>query len=389
MKHQLLFGLATLLFLSASPAHAQQPAQQTPAPPPQSPTRPSQTSPAPASDDAGPRPDNGSVILRKKADEPPPPPAPSEEKLANPSGETFSLRVDVPLVNMDVSVLLDKTHEFVPNLKPANFLVVEDGVQQQVQSIRLTKIPITAVLLLEFAANSYAFIQDMQNAAYVFFGSLQPNDYLAVSTYDMRSHILTDFTNNHETIRQALQSLVIPTFRETNEFDALYDTLDRLTRIEGRKYIILISSGRDTMSRLTLDQMLAKIKATPNVTIFTISTGGLVREMAGTRGRSQIDYLQADNEMRTFAQMTGGMSFQPVFQGAMPDIFNQINESIRTQYVVTYKPTDTKNDGTFRKVKVYLVDNEGLPLKMQDENGKPLQYSIIARDGYRAKLPVQ
>ena len=290
---------------------------------------------------------------------------------------------------MNVSVLLDKTHEFVPNLKPGNFLVVEDGVQQQVQTVRLTKTPITAVLLLEFAANSYAFIQDMQNAASVFFSSMQPSDYVAVATYDMRSHILTDFTNNRETIRQAIQSLVIPTFRETNEFDALYDTLDRLTRIDGRKYIILISSGRDTMSRLTLDQMLAKIKATPNVTIFTISTGGLVREMSSVRGRSQIDYLQADNEMRTFAQMTGGMSFQPVFQGAMPDIFTQINESIRTQYVLTYKPTDTKNDGTYRKVKVYLVDNEGLPLKMQDEKGKALQYSIVSRDGYRAKLPVQ
>lgn len=378
MKKQILIGLAALIALSAGPLQAQQPAQQ-----------PAQATPPPTTDDAGPQLDTGAAILRKKTEEPPPPPAPSQEKLANPPGETFSLRVDVPLVNMDVSVLLDKTHEFVPNLKPANFLVVEDGVQQQVQSVRLTKTPITAVLLLEFAANSYAFINDMQNASYSFFSSMQPQDYVAVSTYDMRSHILTDFTNNREIIRQALQSLVIPTFRETNEFDALYDTLDRLTRIDGRKYVILISSGRDSMSRLTLDQMLAKIKATPNVTIFTISTGGLVREMAGARGRSQINYLQADNEMKTFAQMTGGMSFQPVFQGALPDIFTQINESIRNQYVLTYKPTNTNNDGTYRKVKVYLVDNEGLPLKMQDEQGKPLQYSIIARDGYRAKLPVQ
>jgi VWFA-related protein len=389
MKNQFLLSVAILLSLSAIRTCAQQPSQQTPVPPAQAPAPSSQAKPAAIPEEAGPQSDDGSVILRKKWDEPAPPPAPSEEKLANPSGQTFSLRVDVPLVNMDVSVLLDKTHEFVPNLKPGNFLVVEDGVPQQVQTVRLTKTPITAVLLLEFAANSYAFIQDMQNAASVFFSSMQPNDFVAVATYDLRSHILTDFTNNRETIRQALQSLVLPTFRETNEFDALYDTLDRLTRVEGRKYVILISSGRDTMSRLTLDQMLAKIKATPNVTIFTISTGGLAREMGGVRGRSQIDYLQADNEMRTFAKMTGGMSFQPVFQGAMPDIFNQINESIRAQYVVTYKPVDSKNDGTYRKVKVYLVDNEGLPLKMQDENGKTLQYSIIARDGYRAKLPVQ
>ena len=382
MKKQLFPLLALLTFGTSLAA----PAQQTP---PQNPTPPAQQ-PTPPPDEPGPQPDNGSIVLPTNKDQPPPPPAPSQEKLANPSGETFSLRVDVPLVNMDVSVLLDSTHEFVPNLKPANFMVVEDGVEQHVQTLRLTKTPITAVLLLEFASTSYSFVHDMQNASSSFFSSMQPEDYVAVATYDIRTHILTDFTNNRETIRQALNTLVIPTFRETNEFDALYDTLDRLTRIEGRKYIILISSGRDTMSRLTLDQMYAKVKSTPDVTIFTISTGGFAREMRESRGGgSNINYLQADNEMKTFAEMTGGMHFAPIFEGALPDIFTQINESIRNQYVLTYTPTNTKNDGTLRKVKVYLVDNEGLPLKMQDEKGRPLKYSIISRNSYRAKLPVQ
>ena len=379
MKKQVLVGLVLLFAATGGRMVAQ---QTTPPPAPQ----------APAPDDSGPQTDNGSVVLGKKKEQPAPPPAPAEEKLANPNGETYSLRVDVPIVNMDVSVLLDKTHEFVPGLKAENFLVVEDGVEQEVQTVRLTKTPITAVLLLEFAANSWAFIRDMQNASASFFRSLQPDDYIAVETYDLRSHILTDFTNNKDTIRQALQSLVIPTFHDTNEFDALYDTLDRLTRIDGRKYIILISSGRDTFSKLTLDQMLAKIKATPNVTIFTISTGNVARVLSEGRNGgmgANMDYLQGDNEMQTFAAMTGGLNFQPKFQGELPDIFAKINESIRNQYVLTYKPSNTKNDGSYRKVKIYLVDNEGKPLKMQDEKGKSLKYSIIARDGYKAKLPVQ
>jgi VWFA-related protein len=332
-------------------------------------------------------------VLPKKKEEEAPPPAPAAEKPANPDGEVFTMRVDVPIVNLDVNVLLDKTHQFVPGLKPENFLVVEDGVEQQVQSLRLVKTPITAVMLLEFAANSYAFIQDMQNASASFFRTLQPEDYVAVATYDLRTHILCDFTNNKETIRDSLMSLTLPGFSDTNEFDALYETLDRLSRIEGRKYIILISSGRDTFSKITLDQMLAKIKATQNVTIFTVSTGNMARQLAEAYGGlgpiRRLDYLQADNEMKTFAQMTGGLHYQPMFQGELPDIFTQINESIRNQYVLTYKPTNPKNDGSYRKVKIYLVDNEGKPLKMQDEKGKPLKYSIIARDGYRAKLPVE
>jgi hypothetical protein len=93
--------------------------------------------------------------------------------------------------------------------------------------------------------------------------------------------------------------------------------------------------------------------------------------------------------MKTFASMTGGLSFAPIFQGELPDIFSQINQSIRNEYILTYRPTNNKNDGTYRKVKVLLVDNEGHPLRMQDEKGKPQKYSVIARDGYNAKLPVE
>ena len=346
--------------------------------------------------DTGPAINNGPLIIRKKPEsaEPPPPPAPAEPKVKNPNGANYSLRVDVPMVNLNVNVILDKTHQFVPGLKPGNFLVLEDGVPQTLTSVRTTQAPITAVMLLEFAANSYYYIYDMQNAAYTFFQTLKPDDYIAVVTYDLKTHILTDFTNNKDVVAQALQSLVIPTFSDTDMFDALYETLDRLTRIDGRKYVILIGTGRDTFSKLTLDKMLAKIKATPNVTIFTIGTGAWLNEMYGGQGGMMggirdLNYLQAQNQLRTFAAMTGGLSFSPVFQGELPDIFNQINNSIRNQYVLTYRPTNTENNGAYRKVKVLLVDNEGHPLRMQDEKGHAVKYSIITRDGYYAKLPVQ
>jgi len=385
--------LAVTLSLVASIGLAQ-----NPAPPPAADPAQQTTPPAPpTSDDAGPNTDSGPIVIKKKkdtSDQPPPPPAPAEEKVKNPGGANYSLRMDVPLVSLDVSVQLEKTKQFVPGLKASQFLVLEDGVEQKVDSVRVIQTPITAVMLLEFAANSYYLIRDMQNASYSFFRSLRPDDYIAVITYDLRTHILTDFTNNKEVVAQALQSLVIPGFSDTDTFDALYETLDRLSRIEGRKYIIMIGSGRDTFSKITLDKILAKIKATPNVTIFTIGTGAMMNEMYGGRGGMggsirDMNYLQAENQLKTFASMTGGLSFSPIFQGALPDVFAQINDSIRNQYVLTYRPTNTKNDGSYRKVKVLLVDNEGHPLRMADEKGKPVKYTIIARDGYKAKLPVE
>jgi VWFA-related protein len=346
------------------------------------------TAQTPEPDQGGPSVDNGPIVIPKKKEpsEPAPPAAPAQPTVKNPNGEIYSLRVDVPIVNLDVNVILDKNHQFVPGLKAGNFLVVEDGVEQKVETVRMAQTPITAVMLLEFASNSWYAINDMQNAAVTFFRSLRPEDYVAVMSYDLHTHILSDFTNDKGVIAESLQSMMMPTFSDTDMFDALYETLDRVSRVEGRKYVILIGTGRDTFSKLTLDKMLAKIKATPNVTIFTIGTGALLHQYSTG---ADLDYLQAQNQLKTFAQMTGGLSFSPIFQGELADDFGQINNSIRNQYVLTYRPTNTKNDGSYRRVKVSLIDNEGHPLQMQDEKGKALKYSVIARDGYNAKLPVE
>jgi VWFA-related protein len=234
----------------------------------------------------------------------------------------------------------------------------------------------------------------MRNSAWAFAQQLRPQDYVAMMTFDMRTQIVTDFTQDKRQLYEAINTLRIPGFSERNLFDALYEAEDRLNRIQGRKYIILIASGRDTFSKLTLDKIMAKVKATPDITIFTVSTGGAARIMSEGRGgmagqMREMDYLQADNEMKTFAKLTGGMSFFPRFAGEMPDIFQQINQTIRSKYQLVYRPSNPKQDGTYRKLRVELVDEEGQPLRIQDEKHKPLKYDIIARDGYRAKQEVE
>jgi VWFA-related protein len=323
---------------------------------------------------------------------PPPPPPPPVVK--NPKGlENYSLRVNVPVVTVDVGVLLEKTHQFVPNLREENFRIFEDGKPQEIVSFGRTQAPITAVLLCEFAANNYWFIYDMRNAAYAFAQQLHPDDYVAVATFDMHTHILTDFTEDKRLVYESLNSLQIPGFNETNTFDAFYETLDRLSRVEGRKYIIFIGSGIDTFSKINLDKTMQKIKSTPNVTIYAISTGATARLTGNARGgmfgAHEIDYLQADNELRTFAGMTGGKAYFPRFEGEMPEIFRDINSAIRNQYVVSYRPTNAKEDGTYRKIRVELVDNEGKPLQMQDEKHHNLKYDVLARDGYKARQEVE
>ena len=103
---------------------------------------------------------------------------------------------------------------------------------------------------------------------------------------------------------------------------------------------------------------------------------------------TSIDYLQADNEMQTFAKLTGGRYYQPRFEGDMVDAFKDVGENIRHQYTITYHPTNPKLDGTYRKLKVEVVADDGGPLKIHDQKGKDVKYQVAAREGYTAKHTV-
>ncbi|MBV9072917.1 MAG: VWA domain-containing protein [Acidobacteria bacterium] len=382
-------GLLTLL-IAITPGRAQNSSQNQQSQQNQQQTQDNQQAPPAA---GGPGGDIGPIAVPKKKpeDEKPPERAP---KVKNPEEiGTFSLKVDVPLVNLPVSVITGNG-QFIPGLKADNFRVLEDGIPQKIDTFsQQGDKPITAVLLIEFAANSYAFMYDALNAAYSFTGQMKKDDWIAVESYDMKTHLLVDFTQDKSQVMGALGQLRIPGFSETNLFDALYDTIDRLEGVEGQKYILLICNGIDTFSKLTYDKVLKKIQGSKNITIFCVGTGQAFRlylEAAGYLGPLRnLDFLQADNQLNTFAKMTGGRAYFPRFTAEFPEDFADIASDIRNQYVLTYRPTNTKQDGSWRKLKVDIVDPQtGAPLIVQDQHKKKLKYQVVARDGYKAKNEV-
>jgi VWFA-related protein len=352
---------------------------------------------APPPEAGGPTTDVGPYAIPKKKDEPPPPPPPTKPKKIEGMPD-YSIQVTVPLVEVPVMVTT-KDGQFISTLKKDNFKVYEDGVQQNISNFSISEAPITAVLLVEFASTNYSFMLEALQASYSFAQSLKKDDWVALEYYDMKPQILVDFTQDKGALLGGLNQLRIPGFSETNLFDALYDTLDRLDRVEGHKYIILVSTGFDSFSKLTLDQITKKIKDTKDVTIFPISIGWTLREYCETyhctgmtRGMvpvSRMDYLQADNEMQNFARLTGGRFYQPRFQAEYPEIFHDIAGDIRNQYQIAYHPTNPKLDGSYRKLKVEVVAPDGGPLKVRDQKGKDVKYQIIAREGYTAKHQVE
>ena len=309
----------------------------------------------------------------------------------------YSIRVNSPLVNVDVLVTT-KSGEFVPGLKKDNFRLFEDGAPQSISTFNVSKAPITAVLLVEYASTNYC-VYDPGAAGFLSFANtLQKDDWIAVAYYDMQPHILVDFTQDKRAVYGALNQLRIPGFAETNLFDALYDTLDRLDRVEGKKYIILVTTGVDTFSKLTLDKIMKKIKDTKDVTIFPVSVGWIIREMYEARGRSaphgmgipvsNMDYLQADNEMRNFAAMTGGRAYFPAVRGRDAGVVPRHLHRHPQPILAHLSPTNDKLDGTYRKLKVQVVAPDGGPLKVKDQKGKEQKIEVVSRDGYTAKHSV-
>jgi VWFA-related protein len=394
-KHFLCYSIILGLFAALSPSAAAQQDQSTPASSGQQ--NPNQQEAPPEA--GGPNSDNGPYAIPKKGEEPPPPPPPAARPKKVEGMPDYSIRVDVPLVTVPVLVTT-KNGQFIPNLKKENFRVYEDGAQQTINDFKVEEAPITAVLLVEFASTTYPLLIDSLRASYAFASTLKKDDYVAVISYDMKPDILVDFTQDKNAVMGALNSLRMPGFSETNVFDALFDTLDRLDRVEGHKYVVLVSTGIDTFSKLNLDQITKKVKNTHDITIFPISIGWLLREYCETHrctgmshgmasmGMGSIDWYQADNQLQTFARLTGGRFYQPRFAGDFTDVFRDISEDIRHEYTLTYRPTNTKLDGTYRKLKVDVVADNGGPLKMKDQKGKDVKYQVVAREGYTAKHTV-
>jgi VWFA-related protein len=193
--------------------------------------------------------------------------------------------------------------------------------------------------------------------------------------------------------QEALSRLRIPAFSEANLYDTLVFTGERMQEIEGRKAIVLLSSGIDTFSKLTFDKTRRALQET-GVPIYTISLLQAQREVADARGAmgagTRMDFLQADNQLRTFATETGGMSFFPRFEGEYPNVFRSITETMRSNYVLTYAPTNQARDGKVRKIKVQLINPEtNEPLRINDDKGKPIKYQIVAKTGYTAPREVE
>jgi Ca-activated chloride channel family protein len=317
--------------------------------------------------------------------------------------EADVVKVTTNLVNVDTVVYHKKSGQIITGLKKENFAIFEDGQQKEITNFSTPEAPITVAMVIEYSKLSAAIgaagggwyepgQYEVIRPTAMFLSQFikPPDDYVTVVAYDIRPTPLTDFTNDPRRIQAVINLLLRnnPAFRESNLFDALRFTLiggrgdavvledskERtadyagLASVQGRRRaLILVSTGIDTFSKINYDKA-RKVAQNAGVPIYVIGTGNLffkkfgdqlgpTDDLLGNPGR--LTFLQAQNQLNTFAKETGGRYYPVTFEGEIPRVLNEINALLRSQYSLGYNPGD-RHDGKQHKILVKVdVDGDG------------------------------
>ena len=291
----------------------------------------------------------------------PTPPADDDAQL-----KTFEVR-------LPVTVTLDKA--LVPGLARRDFAVFEDGVQQEVTFFtdEKTNPPVYVGVLMDTSPSAAGKLAFSKEAAMNFMHTVLRlrKDRAAFMTFDNEVSLRQDFTDKLDELQKAVDHVKKPG-SQTAMYDAVWKFSDeKLRNVPGRRVIVIITDGDDTFSRAELKDAIDIAQRT-ETTIFGISTkAGFLGTVPGVEAGQVKD--RGDKFLTRLCEETGGRAF---FSGDMLDLerhFKTISEELRSQYIITYRPTNQNYDGRERKIEVRFTDTS-----------RTKKYKLRTKSSYRA-----
>lgn len=282
----------------------------------------------------------------------------------NPNGPITTIRVQANEVNL-IFTVTDKKGRFITGLQRQNFGLLDDG-KPPIAVLRFTQqtdLPLRVGIMLDTSSSIRQRFQFEQDSAVEFFLQvLHRNDRAFVEGFDIQTDVAQGFTNNVDLLNQGIHKL--RPGGGTAMYDALYKTCkdEMLTlREEGavRKALILVSDGDDNYSR-ALESDAIKMCQRSETIVYAISTNVSPSKDKG------------DDVLREIAEATGGQAFYPTRIEDVAVGFRNIEEELRSQYSLIYRPADFKQDGAFRTIYLQATDP---------------RYKVRAKKGYFAPRP--
>ncbi|HEX9201039.1 MAG TPA: VWA domain-containing protein [Acidobacteriaceae bacterium] len=307
-----------------------------------------------------------------------PPPASDAPPVHQNDTDAPTLNVQVNLVNLYFSAR-DKGG-FITNLRKDDCGLTEDKVTQKIKNFTQEKnLPLTIGILLDTSGSQTNVLPMEQQAGATFLRNvLTPKDEAFLISFDINIDLLADYTNRASEIKHALDKATINTGAGTGSitgngdprgtllYDAVYTAANEKLRSEaGRKILVLLTDGGDQGSQETLRSASeAAQKSNAIVYVILIADNGFYGGMM----------YSGDRDMQKLASETGGRVINVGNNGRkLEDAFNQIQDELRTQYLLSYTPLNAKADGTYRKIDLTC----GKGLKVQTRKG---YYAISGAD---------
>ena len=278
------------------------------------------------------------------------------QERAVPAPATFRNAVDLVALNV---VVVDGRQQFISGLRPENFVVYEDGVQQDVSFFAADELPLDLAMLLDTSASMYSKLPTAQQAAIRFASALRPIDRLLVVDVKETSTILAPLSSDLKAAKDAV--LRTHALGGTALYNGLYTTLKEMARQRRgeadmrRQAIVILSDGDDTSSVVAFDDVMELAKQS-GISIYTImlNAGPDSEPRAKDERTSKSEY-----GMKALAQETGARSFAALDIGDLAGVYASIGHELASQYALGYTSNNQRRDGAFRRVAVRLVDRAG------------------------------
>jgi len=276
-----------------------------------------------------------------------PAPVPTPERQKEPQTPKGTIKVNVNLVNVLVSVL-DENKRPAPNLPQEAFQVSEEGVPQKIEFFEPeTKLPLDLALMIDASMSAHIDIQYEREAASRFIRQvLRADDRMAVFSFDETVTQRTTFTEKTQTLTEAVAK--IPDGAGTSIYDAVLLGSQALEKRGGerRRVIILVTDGGETTSHADFEAT-RRAALHGEVLLYTI----LIRVMKSENGRN----TAGEHALQTITETTGGAMFFPESPQELPIIFDRIDAELRTQYRLAYYPNPRGPANTYRKIEVKML----------------------------------
>jgi VWFA-related protein len=211
-------------------------------------------------------------------------------------------------------------------------------------------------------------------------------DKLAVWEYGDSVQKLTGFSQNYVNLDMLVSDLGTPDLSETNLYDALIYAVDQMRSITGRKAIVLVSSGIDTFSKATYEDMLNAVRNS-DAPIYIISLAMVLQNLIQIRepaeALARIDWSMVNRKLQEIASASGGRAYFPGITLDLSAIYDDLLENLKERYVITYQSSSDLDLNTPRTIRVQLVDRvTGGPLEIVDEGGRTIRANVIVQQTY-------